>query len=500
MNSIRNTIVRNFRRSFVSGLLLLVPIALTYVIISFLFDLVDGVLRPWMQWILERFGIDWSLPGPGIIAAVVLVYVIGAIAALRLGRASVDWVRASLLKVPFIGTIYSANRQLVESFSGTSTTGFKRVVLVQFPKAGTWSLGFLTGLTDAEDLERLIMTYVPTAPLPSSGFVVMLRPQEVLDTDLTVPDAMQLIFSGGIISPRNIKTRKIDVEEVERQIQLMDRPSRVITSAVGQSVLTKVIKATRLSVRRLRESSSNAVRTVGKADHGSSSIARDAMIGAMHAADGLGARSVAHVRKTTIGVVLGVRDATGVTTRILHDVVAGAVRGGSGRRIEDVSLRGAAEGTIQVAESIGIPLEQAIIQVTRATVETLRESEKELINGSKQTLKGVVAASNSCTEDVLEAARLVAYELLSNAAEGDFSGLGSLVTALLEAADEVSFELDLESNALTRAVADGIQRAAEEMSECAREAVKAAVDSALNDSREDTEDGSCEVTGQQRSN
>ena len=154
--------------------------------------------------------------------AVVIVYLIGAFATFSLGSIVLDWARASLLRIPFIGTLYSANRQLIESFSGTSVTGFKRVVLVQFPRAEAWSLGFLTGVTDAAGAERLIMTYVPTAPLPNSGFVVLMRPEDVLDTDLSVPDAMQLLFSGGIISPRTISTRKIDVAEVERQIQEME--------------------------------------------------------------------------------------------------------------------------------------------------------------------------------------------------------------------------------------------------------------------------------------
>ncbi len=214
--------VRHIRRSLISGLLLLLPVALTYVIVRFLFDLVDGLLSPWIQWTLGQFGIEWTLPGPGVVAAVVIVYLIGAFATFSLGSIVLDWARASLLRIPFIGTLYSANRQLIESFSGTSVTGFKRVVLVQFPRAEAWSLGFLTGVTDAAGAERLIMTYVPTAPLPNSGFVVLMRPEDVLDTDLSVPDAMQLLFSGGIISPRTISTRKIDVAEVERQIQEME--------------------------------------------------------------------------------------------------------------------------------------------------------------------------------------------------------------------------------------------------------------------------------------
>ena len=213
---------RHIRRSLISGLLLLLPVALTYVIVRFLFDLVDGLLSPWIQWTLGQFGIEWTLPGPGVVVAVVIVYLIGAFATFSLGSIVLDWARASLLRIPFIGTLYSANRQLIESFSGTSVTGFKRVVLVQFPRAEAWSLGFLTGVTDAAGAERLIMTYVPTAPLPNSGFVVLMRPEDVLDTDLSVPDAMQLLFSGGIISPRTISTRKIDVAEVERQIQEME--------------------------------------------------------------------------------------------------------------------------------------------------------------------------------------------------------------------------------------------------------------------------------------
>ena len=145
----------------------------------------------------------------------IIVYMLGTFATFGIGRMAVDRTRTALLRVPLIGTIYSANRQLIESFSGTSVTGFKRVVLVQFPRANAWSLGFLTGITDAVGGDRLIMTYVPTAPLPNSGFVVLMPPEDVLDTDLSVPEAMQLIFSGGIVSPRTIGTKKIDIGKLK---------------------------------------------------------------------------------------------------------------------------------------------------------------------------------------------------------------------------------------------------------------------------------------------
>ena len=476
LNSARKTVLRHIRRSLITGLLVLLPVALTYVIVRFLFDIVDGFLRPWIEWLLERFGIEWSLPGPGVVLAVIIVYLIGAFATFRLGSMVVDWIRKSLLRIPFIGTLYSANRQLIESFSGASVTGFKRVVLVQFPRADAWSLGFLTGLTDAADVEKLIMTYVPTAPLPNSGFVVLMPPEDVLDTDLTVPEAMQLIFSGGIVSPRTIKTRKIDVTEVERQLRDMEQPAHAVTRAVGTSVTAAATKAAKLSVGKIRQSSARALHTVGAAAHGPSSVARDAMVGAMHAVDSLGVWSAEHVRDATMGVVLGVRDATGVTTRILHDAVAGALYHRKGRDEQTSTIQGAAEGTMQVAASVGIPADLAVRQISRAAVEALKNNEEDLIEGGKAAMRGIISGSATAGENVSVAAEQSAYELVSNAAMMEFPELGQLAEAIADAAAQAAAELSLDANELARTAAKGSLRAAEEAGHSAGEAVKAAIE------------------------
>lgn len=455
--------------------------ALTYLIIRFVFDLADGVLRPWVEWIVRQFGFDLTLPGPGIVAAVIVVYLVGALVSFRLGKIVVDWARGYLLKIPFIGTIYSANRQLIESFSGTSVAGFKRVVLVQFPRAGTWSLGFLTGVTDAGDAEKLIMTYVPTAPLPNSGFVVLMPPDEVLDTDLSVPDAMQLIFSGGIVSPRTIRTRKIDFKQVEEQLRHMDRPAKVITRAVSESVTAVASRAPRLPVDRVRRSSAKALRAASRTQHGSASIARDAMIGAVGGADRLGATSIAQMRDATRGVVLGVRDATGVTTRIIHDAVEGAIRGSRGREMHRAAVRGAAEGSMQVASSVGIPPDQAVAQISRATVEALKDSEEDLVEGGKATMTGVIAGAEASSGNVTDAARQSAYEMITNAARSGLRDLGSLASALTDAAVEARAESSVDPERLARAVARGSQMAADEMGETAAAEVRTALSDSLGD-------------------
>ena len=473
LNSIGHSLGGHIRRSLVSGLLLLLPVALTYLIIRFVFDLTDGVLRPWIEWIVGQFGVDLTIPGPGIVAAVIVIYVIGALVSFRLGRIAVDWARASLLRIPFVGTIYSANRQLVESFSGTSVTGFKRVVLVQFPRADSWSLGFLTGITDADGVDRLIMTYVPTAPLPNSGFVVLMPPKDVLDTDLTVPDAMQLIFSGGIVSPGTIRTRKIDVAEVERQMRQADLPAKAITSAVGRSVSAAASSSTRLSVGKLRRSSARALRD---ARHRSVTVARDAMIGAVQAVGEAGPHSIDRVRDATKGVVLGIGEATGMTTMVLHDAFAGAIQAGRGGDAQGATLQGAAAGTMEAAASVGIPADQAVRQITRATVEALRDSEEDLIEGSKATMKGVIAGAATAGDDVFSAARQGAYELVFSAARVGLGDLGSMATALAEAASEARAGASVDPVRLEQAVAGGALDAAVEAGETASDAVRSALE------------------------
>lgn len=208
----------HLRLSLITGMLLLIPVALTYLIVRFLFDAVDGVLKPLGEWVLERFGIDWTLPGPGLILAVILIYFAGAFVALRLGRRIVERGQGVVRRVPFVGTIYSASRELVESFSGTKETGFKRVVLIEFPRDRVWSLGFLTDIASVRGGQRMAVVYIPTAPLPSSGFMVLIPLEDVLDTDLTVPIAMQMVFSAGIVSPESIHTSKIDVPTLEAEV------------------------------------------------------------------------------------------------------------------------------------------------------------------------------------------------------------------------------------------------------------------------------------------
>jgi uncharacterized membrane protein len=468
---------QHFRRTLISGLLLLFPLALTFIIVRFLFDFADGVLRPGIQWVIEQFGIDWTLPGAGLAAAVILIYVLGLLATLKLGRRVGDRVRDTVLRIPFVGSIYSANRQLVESFSGSGAKGFKRVVLAQFPKENTWSIGFLTGITDPDGLRKLVMVYVPTAPLPNSGFVVFVPPEDVVDTDLSVADAMQLIFSGGIVSPTSIKTKRIDIAELERQIDQLNLPADAMAATVKGRVLATVSvkgRTSRFSINRLRIASASGIKAAQEAGHHSGSIARDAMVGTIQAVRELGDESIDRFRDTMIGVVHGARDATGVTTKLIHDAVAGAIHGSQDSGKQDAVARGAAEGAIHVAPSIGVTSDQAITQVSQGIMEGLQQSETELVRGTEGAFKGVIAGVFATKGNPFEAAHRCAYEMIASAAkvDGNLEVIGRVV---IKSAIEVGQELSLDSVELAAKAEAGAKAAAFEVSETAGNLVTSAV-------------------------
>jgi uncharacterized membrane protein len=193
-------LVTHLRGTLIAGLLLLVPVVISYLVLRLIFDTIDGVLEPAIRPVLGR-----SVPGAGIFLLVVLVYITGLIGANVLGRRLIHQGQQLLLRVPFISYVYSTSKQLIESFSGMAATGFRRVVLIEYPRRGTWTLGFLTGLTADEAGRPLALVYIPTAPTPNSGWVAILPVEEVHDTDLSIPVAMRLVLSGGISAPAQIR-------------------------------------------------------------------------------------------------------------------------------------------------------------------------------------------------------------------------------------------------------------------------------------------------------
>lgn len=192
--------LRHLRGRLTAGLLLLVPLLITYWVLNLAFHFLDGLFEPIFQ---RTLGI--SVPGLGIGLLLLLTYLAGLLATNWIGRGIIRAGQTAILQLPLVKTVYEASKQLIESFSGTGKSGFKRVVFIEYPRKDIWTLGFLTGTTRDEMGKELGIVYIPTTPTPTSGAMVLLPLEEIRDTDMTVQAALRLVLSGGINSPPQIK-------------------------------------------------------------------------------------------------------------------------------------------------------------------------------------------------------------------------------------------------------------------------------------------------------
>jgi len=193
------------RKYFIAGLLLWVPVVVTFLLIRFIINLVDRmlVLIPWQYRPEQLLGTE--LPGFGLVFTVLLMLVTGAIVANLFGRRLVNVWEELLSKIPFVRTVYSTVKQVTSTLFSDTSQSFREVVLVEYPRKGTWVLAFVTGetpdfLTKMVDTE-LINLFVPTTPNPTSGFYVMVEPKDLRKLEISVEDGLKMILSAGVINP-----------------------------------------------------------------------------------------------------------------------------------------------------------------------------------------------------------------------------------------------------------------------------------------------------------
>ena len=192
-------------RSLVAGAFIFLPVAITYVLVRWVFDNIDGLLQPLVHELLGR-----TIPGLGLVSLLVMVYILGVIWRKRLGQRVVRTLQQYLLRLPVVGSVYGPMKKLIESLSSDSTAGFKRVVVVEYPKQDTWMIGFLTSICRVSTGTIMGVVYLPTAPMPNSGWVTMIPIEKVYDTTMSVQDAMSMVLSGGISSPPGIELTAMD--------------------------------------------------------------------------------------------------------------------------------------------------------------------------------------------------------------------------------------------------------------------------------------------------
>lgn len=190
------------KRYFIAGLLIWAPIGITVWVISVVVSTLDGVvpvgLRP-----EALFG--QSIPGFGLVAVALLLLLTGVLAANLLGRRLVMVWEGLLARIPLVRSIYSSVKQVSDTILAPNGQAFRQAVLVQFPRYGSYTVGFVTG-SPATDLQphlpgECISVYVPTTPNPTSGFFLMMPREEVIPLNIPVDKALKYVVSMGTVAP-----------------------------------------------------------------------------------------------------------------------------------------------------------------------------------------------------------------------------------------------------------------------------------------------------------
>ena len=191
--------MKKLRTIIVAGLLVWLPLGATIFVLKLLIDLFSN-LDSWMS---DQLG--FTIPGIGILLALLMLLATGLIAANYFGKRFVDFWESLLERIPLVRNIYSAVKRFVEIVLSDSTQSFSRVLLIEYPRKGLYSLSFQTSQDLGEIQDRtgddVVCVFVPTTPNPTSGLILMVPEKDVIELDMNVEDALKMVISLGVVVP-----------------------------------------------------------------------------------------------------------------------------------------------------------------------------------------------------------------------------------------------------------------------------------------------------------
>lgn len=195
------------KRYFITGLLVITPIWGTYLVLSTLLRFLEGFLGESLKGIGKYY-----IPGMGIITLVVLIFLVGLLTTNFIGKKVMSLWERALNKVPLVSGIYTVFKHIVDTLSLQGKEHFSRVVIIEFPRDGVYSLGFVTGVTRGEiqnlTRETVVNVFIPTTPNPTTGYFVFVPENKIIPLTMSVEDAMKMLISGGLYTPPQVKDAK----------------------------------------------------------------------------------------------------------------------------------------------------------------------------------------------------------------------------------------------------------------------------------------------------
>ena len=193
------------KKSFFAGIIVIIPIGLTVYVLRAVFDMslaVGGkIAEPLKKIVDDAFpGFDLLASISGLLLVILTLIIIGFLARNVVGKRVVQWIDNLFKRIPLISMVYTTTKQIIESFSGGRENSFSKVVFVEYPRKGVWTLGFVTKETKNDNNQKFYNLFVPTTPNPTSGFFLIIPIDDVKETDINVEEGFQMIVSSGMVS------------------------------------------------------------------------------------------------------------------------------------------------------------------------------------------------------------------------------------------------------------------------------------------------------------
>jgi uncharacterized membrane protein len=201
MNDVRKTSFGHIRTTFLRGIAVIVPLGLTYWFFQALLNAVDGIFSPLLTNWLGR-----EIPGLGFLTMLVLILTVGLLTRNLVGRLMFAWFENLLRSIPFVRSVYSGIKDLVNAFNiGGNSKTFRLVVMLEWPRKGVFCIGFVTNESvfagPDPPATEFYHVYIPNPPNPTSGFLALIPRAEAIPLALSVEEGLKLVLSGGIVTP-----------------------------------------------------------------------------------------------------------------------------------------------------------------------------------------------------------------------------------------------------------------------------------------------------------
>lgn len=191
--------IRRLRNYFITGTIIIFPLFGTVYVLMLLFRTLDGILGG----LIRRFA-PISVPGLGLVATLALVLLTGVVGTNFIGRRFIEVGERILARIPIARSVYITLKQLVDSFVSQDRNAFHQVVLVEYPRKGIYSVGFLTGMAreeaQAKTGQKMVNVFLPSTPNPTTGWLVLVPEDQVIPLDISVEDGLKLVISAGMVN------------------------------------------------------------------------------------------------------------------------------------------------------------------------------------------------------------------------------------------------------------------------------------------------------------